>query len=167
MEQTDGETPTGVIARRVREVRKRRGLTAEQVAERLNAQGVNWQRSTLAKLENGKRENVSVVEWLALATVLNVAPVHLLLPIDEQEGAPYWVTPAKAVPVADARGWIRGSLSLGNGPTRDFRAEAPEGEWVSFDVTTREGQQAAIEWAKRSGWGTVTRTGENDGPSVD
>lgn len=165
MEHSERRTPTSVIAKRVREVRDRRGLTAEQLAERLVALGVNWQRSTVAKLENDKRENVTVTEWLALAAALNVAPVHLLIPPDAGEDDAYQVTPETQVAATTARDWIRGRHPLPGARRREFAAEAPDDEWVSFDVTTREGALAAIEWAKRSGLGTVTRGEPDEGGS--
>ncbi|WP_119581064.1 helix-turn-helix transcriptional regulator [Streptomyces europaeiscabiei] len=157
MEHGERPTPTSVIAKRVREVRDRRGLTAEQLAERLVNLGVSWQRSTVAKLENGKRENVTVTEWLALAAALNVAPVHLLIPPDVGEGDTYQVTPETQVSATAARDWIRGRHPLPGARRREFAAEAPDDEWVSFDVTTPDGARAAMEWAERSGLGTVTR----------
>ncbi|MEU1892765.1 helix-turn-helix domain-containing protein [Streptomyces pristinaespiralis] len=155
MAQTEPDTPTQTIAKRVREIRKVRGLSAERLAERLAEHGIKWDRYTVTKLENGKRQNVTVSEWLALGTVLNVAPVHLLVPIDDDD-ADYQVTAKKTAKASDVRSWVRGQTSLGNGPHREFTAQAPDGEWVSFDTTTPEGQRAAVEWAKRSGLGTVT-----------
>ncbi|MFC4608808.1 helix-turn-helix domain-containing protein [Streptomyces maoxianensis] len=155
-------TPTGTIAKRVKEVRKGRGLTAEQLAVRLAEQGFRWDRYTVTKLETGKRQNVTVAELFALGTALNVAPVNLLVPTSGDEND-YQVTPAKTATVGDVREWVRGRISLGNGRYKDFIAEAPEGEFVTFDVTTREGAEAAAEWAKGRGLGTVTETGKTDG----
>ncbi|MDX2676179.1 helix-turn-helix domain-containing protein [Streptomyces sp. NY05-11A] len=163
MGQDEVETPTRAIAKRVREVRGRRGLTAEQLAERLTALGVSWQRSTVAKLENGNRENVTVTEWLALAAALNVAPVHLLIPPDAAEGDRYLVTPETELAADRAREWVRGRHPLPGARRRDFTAEAPEGEFVSFDMTTREGALAAAEWIKESGLGEIKKTGGDDG----
>ncbi|MFI8422852.1 helix-turn-helix domain-containing protein [Streptomyces sp. NPDC085460] len=149
--------PVAVIAKRVREIRRSRGYTAARLGELLSERGIRWDRFTVSSLESGKRQNVTVDELLALGTVLNVAPVHLLLPIDDDE-AEYQITAGskpKVAKVADARSWVRGTASLGNGPHRDFTAQAPEREWVSFDTTSPEGQRAAIEWAKQSGLGTV------------
>ncbi len=68
MAHTEPDTATRHLARRVKEVRTRRGLTAQQLAEALQEQGVSWQRTTVVKLENGTRENVTFNEVLALAT---------------------------------------------------------------------------------------------------
>ncbi|MEJ8645293.1 helix-turn-helix transcriptional regulator [Streptomyces sp. MS1.HAVA.3] len=129
MAHTEPLTPTGTVAKRVREVRKRRGLTAEQLALKLREQGIPWDRYTVNKLENGKRQNISLTEWLALAEVLNVAPVHLLTPTDTVEGDQYQVTPERAVPVAHAREWVRGHDYLDGADPRSFHAETPREEW--------------------------------------
>ena len=42
----------------------------------------SWSRSTVVKLENRKRESVSVEDLLALAYVLKVSPLLLLLPVE-------------------------------------------------------------------------------------
>lgn len=44
----------------------------------MNEQGIPWNRTTVAKLETGRRESISVRELLALAVVLDVPPVWLL-----------------------------------------------------------------------------------------
>lgn len=117
--------PTATVAKRVREVRRRRGLTAQQMADKLTEQGVRWDRYTVNKLESGKRQNLTLAEWLALAVVLNVAPVHLLLPIDDDEGA-YQVTPERTNPVDNTRGWIRGHWPLPGANVIQYQGEMPE-----------------------------------------
>lgn len=167
-DMTSTDNPSDVVARRVKEVRQARRLTVKQLAERCAETGFpGLSAQALYNLENGRRDKdgrrrrfVTVDELLALATTLNVAPVHLLVPTSGDEDE-YQVTPAKTSTVEKVRAWVRGHISLGNGPRKEFTAEAPEGEWVSFDVTTREGALAAAEWAKRSGMGSVTPTGKN------
>ncbi|MGW6258786.1 helix-turn-helix domain-containing protein [Streptomyces sp. NPDC055085] len=120
--------PTRWVAHRVRAVRERRGLTAQQVADALNDQGVGWQRSTVAKLESGRRENLSVAELLALSVVLEVAPVHLLVPTED--GVPYQTTPGSD-PIASetVRRWVRGEGLLPGADARAFWSEIPEAEF--------------------------------------
>jgi len=141
MAHIEGVSPTAAIAASVRELRKRRGLTAEQLAQRLSAQGIPWDRYTVNKLENGKRQNVTLNEWLALATVLDVAPVHLLVPTwpaplwaegsdsrpedDPNDDAPYQVTPTIAVPCWRARQFVRGARPLPGMDPWKFYAERP------------------------------------------
>lgn len=163
MAHTEPISPTQAIARQVKAVRGRRGLSAQRLAERLAELGINWDRYTVTKLETGKRQNVTVAELFALGTALNISPVHLVVPPDADDTTLYQVTPEKVAPAKDVRAWIRGHQTLGNGPLKEFAAEAPEGEWVSFDTTTREGALAAVEWMKESGLGEVKKTGGGDG----
>ncbi|MFJ6783749.1 helix-turn-helix domain-containing protein [Streptomyces yangpuensis] len=122
MEHEEAPNPVEVIARRVKEVRGRKGLTAQQLADRLRDAGVPWDRATVTKLETNRRQNVSVVELLALARVLDVAPVHLLVPLHE---GPYMVTPVEAVTASRARLWIRGDTTLKGGDAQIYYSEAP------------------------------------------
>lgn len=105
---TDAD-PVGTIARRVKEIRGRRGWTAADLGERLKSHNVKWDRFTVANLENGKRQSVSVVELLALARVLDVSPVNLLVPGDDSL---YAVTPTSAYDSDQVRAWVRGDEPL-------------------------------------------------------
>lgn len=119
--------PHQVIAQRVREVRSARGLTAAQLGEKMTEAGIRWDRNVVASLENGRRAAVSVEELLALAAVLEVAPVHLIVPLDDDG----WicVTPEAAARNSYARAWIRGNSALPGTDERKFFSEVPEAEW--------------------------------------
>ena len=125
-------SPTQVVAKRVREVRQKRGLTAAQLAEQMARVGVPWKRGVVAKLESGLREAVSVEELLALAYVLDVAPVHLLVPFDD-DAQPYQVTPTRDDPAGFVRDWIRGDWYLDGTDVRNFFSELPEHEFFPPD----------------------------------
>lgn len=139
-------TPVETVASRVREIRTRRGLTAQQLGERMTAEGIRWDRFTVANLEKGKRQSVTVTELLALAAVLNVAPVHLMVPpkgptgrlTDEEE--PYHVTPEKTVAREAVRQWVRGFDPLPGADAAEFHAEGPSHEygvqWVKLSAST-------------------------------
>jgi transcriptional regulator with XRE-family HTH domain len=76
-----------VIAGRMREMRKARGWSADRLARELTTRtGVKWARMVVTKLENGRRQTVSVEELLALALVFRVAPVELLPSLLVQRG---------------------------------------------------------------------------------
>lgn len=133
-------TPVEAVAARVKEVRKARGLNAAQLGERMTAQGVPWDRFTVANLEKGKRQNVTVVELLALATVLKVAPVHLLVPPlpspewgaggnEPSDTAAYQVTPSRTEPMYLVRRFIRGETPLPGMDERAFYSEIPPQEF--------------------------------------
>lgn len=114
--------PVQAVATRVSELRKRKDLTAAEVGRRMTALGLKWDRFTVANLENGKRQSVSLTEWLALARVLDVSPLHLLVPLEEVE---FNVTPEESVPASRARAWLRGSEPLSGMDQRIFRSEVP------------------------------------------
>jgi transcriptional regulator with XRE-family HTH domain len=138
------QDPTATIAKRVKELRVRHGWSATQLGKQLEQHGIPWDRFTVASLENGKRQNVTVTEWLALARVLDVAPIHLLfepeVPGTEQSeaGAPYQVTPTETVRKEDARAWVRGMDSLTGTDLRIFYSEAPAEEWGCVWALTRK-----------------------------
>lgn len=114
-------TPVGTIARRVRELRARRGWTAAEPGEELHTRhGLKWDRFTVTKLENGHRQNVTVTELLALASALDVAPVNLLVPLDD---SPYQVTPTRTESADTVRAWVRGEDPLPGTDGRTYHAE--------------------------------------------
>lgn len=130
------QTASDVVAGRVREVREKRRMTVAQLAARCAALGApKLTAQALYKLE-GQRESatrrprpVTVDELLALSLALNVAPVHLLVPIDSPD-EPYPVTAAAAAPRASVRAWVRGVLSVDPGADpREYYTEVPRGEY--------------------------------------
>lgn len=73
------------IGTRVRRVRIAAELSVQRVADICtNELGFKMLRTTLANLEAGTRQNVTVGELSAVATALGVAPIALLFPVDEQ-----------------------------------------------------------------------------------
>ncbi|MFG2596706.1 helix-turn-helix domain-containing protein [Streptomyces sp. NPDC048462] len=123
MEHSDGADPVAVIAQRVKEVRGRKGFTAQQLADKLRDKtGLNWDRATVTKLETGRRQTITVVELLALARVLDVAPVNLLVPLDDR---PFAVTAKESVAANRVRAWVRGESPLSGTDQRIFRSEVP------------------------------------------
>jgi transcriptional regulator with XRE-family HTH domain len=149
MEQVEAVTPVEAIRTRVREARNRKGMTAQELADRLKGSGVPWDRGTVTKLETGHRQNVTVVELLALARALDVAPIHLLVPLED--GGNYMATPNEPVKVERARYWIRGIVPLGRTEMRIFRTEVPVAELRAWDPEAEDGsgQQEHQEAPKR------------------
>lgn len=119
---TSAQGPTEVIARRVAELRARKNMTRQELGERLAELDVPWNRFTVSSLENGKRQNVTVVELLALARVLDVAPLNLLVPLEEIS---YQVTPNEEQPADRVRDWIRGVAPLPGMNQRIYFSEVP------------------------------------------
>jgi transcriptional regulator with XRE-family HTH domain len=126
---TQSFDPQGVLAERVKTLRKRNGWSAQRLGEELTRYGVKWDRSIVANFESGRRASVSVVEWLALAYVLDVAPIHLLVPIDAEGGELYRVVPEELDrPVYRVRDWIRGQMPVGKQDKRRYYSEVPANE---------------------------------------
>ena len=119
--------PVETVAARVKVVRRHRGLTAAQLAEQMQAVGVDWNRNIVANLENGRRGSLGVDELFALAIVLEVAPVHLLVPLDDQAGIE--VTRGRVEEARRVRWWIRGDHPLDGIDTRLYFSEVPKDEW--------------------------------------
>lgn len=91
--------------------------------------GISWDRSIVANFENGRRAYVTAEEMLALAYVLSVAPVHLMVPLEDS--APYAPVPTLKRTVAGVvRAWIRGQRTIGATDARLFFSEVPEEEFV-------------------------------------
>lgn len=76
-----------MIADRVRDLRRRAGLSQDDLAERMSDLGLPWKRTTVVNLETratgsrgqgAGRDTVTAGELLALARVLDVPPVWLL-----------------------------------------------------------------------------------------
>jgi transcriptional regulator with XRE-family HTH domain len=129
-------TPSDVVAARVRQVRKRRELTVPELAERCAAIGApQLTAQAIYKIE-GQRESatrsprqVTVDELLALAAALNVAPVHLLVPVDDV-AAPYDVTATVNQQAWAVREWIRGTRPLfDDDDPREFYTEIERGRY--------------------------------------
>ena len=141
-------TPSDVVAARVREVRGKRGMTVADLAARcaeLGAPGLTAQ--ALYKLE-GQRDPakrrprpVSVDELLTLAVALNVAPVHLLVPVDDPD-ADYPVIGGVLARRFGVRAWIRGIGPIDpDADPREFGAEVPRGEFYWPTYTDHDGAQ--------------------------
>lgn len=117
--------PTSTVRARVKQLRRRKGYTAAQLGERLAELGVPWNRSVVANFESGRRPAVSVHELLALALVLDVAPVNLLVPLADE---PYQLAPDRTEGADAVRAWVRGEQPLPGAPpesVRTFYAEVP------------------------------------------
>ena len=134
----NAETASDVVAGRIRELRRKRGLRVTDLGARcaeLGAPGLTAQ--ALYKLEGQRGRDdrpprpVTVDELLALALALNVAPVHLLVPPDDYQ-APYPVTATLASPAHKVRGWVRGLFVRPDAEIRPVLG--PGGELAGLDI---------------------------------
>lgn len=141
------ESPSDAVAQRAQELRKRQGLTAKDLAERCRLIGApGLTASVIANIESGRRDlngrrrrQVTLEEWLILAQALNVAPIHLLVPIgddkDDYKIVPKGPTPygTHCAPVGEIRAWVRGQTTLHGTDERLYYSEVPQGEWETAD----------------------------------
>lgn len=126
----------------MRELRKSRGWAAERLANEMRTVGIPWDRSIVANLEAGRRATLSVDEFIALAFVLDVAPVHLLIPT--QPGTAYQVAPKGPTTVPEfARAWTRGQLPIDAVNARRYFSEVPDNEWAPPAWTPQAVEQHA------------------------
>ncbi|WP_435589784.1 helix-turn-helix domain-containing protein [Micromonospora aurantiaca (nom. illeg.)] len=124
---------TELIARRVRKLREGKGWSATELAAAMTAAGVKWDRSVVANLETGRRRSVTVDEMFALAYVLDVAPVNLIAPVDD-EWADYPVIAGVETHGIKIRDWIRGVVGL---PGQDKRRYYAEVSHVETEIRDR------------------------------
>lgn len=101
---------TRSIAVQVRLKRKALGWSAQALANRCDAAGFPIPRSTIAKLESGRRDSISIAELMILARALGVAPIDLICP-PETRGR-VWITPVELLRSLDARLWWRGGSDI-------------------------------------------------------
>jgi transcriptional regulator with XRE-family HTH domain len=66
-----------ICGARVKEARKKEGLSQEMLAARLQTEGVNIERDSVSRIEIGARF-VADYELAVLCRVLNVSPAYLL-----------------------------------------------------------------------------------------
>lgn len=97
---------TQVIAQQVYRLRKSREWTAQQLADEMTKAGVKWDRQVVAKLENNRRQAVTVAELLALGQVFGVPPTALLFPVGRQDTVE--VLPGREIDTWTAARWFMG-----------------------------------------------------------
>jgi transcriptional regulator with XRE-family HTH domain len=96
-------------------LRLQRKLTTRELADELRREGVAIDDSSITKLEKGDRR-ITVDDLVALACALDVTVDRLLLPMAYEEDDQILITPARAVPSAEAWDWARGSFPLRRRP---------------------------------------------------
>jgi transcriptional regulator with XRE-family HTH domain len=115
----------------VKFLRKDRGWSQAELARRLAEAGAEeLDRGVLANLETGRRQSVSVDELLVLALVLDTAPVHLLVPIENAEPVKIGRREFRA---GSVREWVRGLYPLPPQDPKRYRTNVPDDEWAAFE----------------------------------
>lgn len=145
----DALKPTESVAANVRAVRSRRGWSAQTLADRCAEIGVpSLDRSTVANIENGRRQRVGVDELFALAFALDVSPLSLLFP--RRDDNLVEVVPGYVVAAPEARRWVRGQEQLPGRDKRTYITETPDVEFEDWAANLRAPMlDAAIEDMER------------------
>jgi transcriptional regulator with XRE-family HTH domain len=105
-----GAEAVHALGKRVAAARERRGLTVQQLSERIAELGAPIGRVTLAKLENGLRHSVTPYEVIAMAAALQVSPLELIWPIGYD--ARLEILPGVKLPPLEAVNWFCGGMTL-------------------------------------------------------
>lgn len=101
----EGAQQTQVIVDAVRQLRRTKDWSAQQLADEMTKAGVPWNADIVVNLEHGRRKSLRVHELLALLFVLDAEkPLEVLVPGDEV----FPVTPGLLVDAGDVRAWLRG-----------------------------------------------------------
>jgi transcriptional regulator with XRE-family HTH domain len=126
-------TAEQVVADGVKQLRTRRGMTQQELADSLG-----WPQSTIARVELGERA-ISVNDLLALSWALDVAPGYLLAGSFQDDEVPVHQT--LRVKPEHALSWIRGYEPLPGLDYRRFVENKPDRE---FFEQLRPGSGALI-----------------------
>ena len=138
-----------IVAQRIKTARKRRGWSAQELADRLAAAGApELSMFVISNIESGRRKDgrrrreVSVDELFLIAYVLGVPPIHLLVPAEGGEES-VEVAPGVWVDKPELMlRWIRGDQTLPGIDPRGFFAATLE------HVQAPDGQQTLAEYTR-------------------
>ena len=138
-----------IVAQRIKTARKRRGWSAQELADRLAAAGApELSMFVISNIESGRRKDgrrrreVSVDELFLIAYVLGVPPIHLLVPAEGSEES-VEVAPGVWVDKPELMlRWIRGDQTLPGIDPRGFFAATLE------HVQAPDGQQTLAEYTR-------------------
>ena len=100
--------PSEVFIERLADTRERKRLTQQQLADRLKALDAPIDRSTIGKIESGKR-GVSLDELFYFAAALGISPLALLVPRADTRMR---VAPAFEAATKDIVLWARNVFAL-------------------------------------------------------
>jgi transcriptional regulator with XRE-family HTH domain len=134
------ESPSGLVAERIKDERRRAGLSTKTLAERCASLGApQMTAAVLMNIESGRkdqngkrRRDITVDELLVLAYALGVSPLGLLLPDDENRL--YQITPTIAEMAAKVGRWL---IGLKPPPLWTSDVEDPEARQVHPGVNPR------------------------------
>lgn len=127
-----------LIAQSVKHYRTKRGMSAEKLAQATADAGYEIPRSVIANLESGRRETISVTEWLVLGRALNVPPLLLLFPIGR-------VDLMEVLPGHEMSPWTALKWAELGGSISDAAVTTPRGGPIDL---FREHEDAVCAWQR-------------------
>jgi transcriptional regulator with XRE-family HTH domain len=141
-----GQTVTATVVAQLRRLRRRREVTAAELAQRCQALGAaEITEHVIRNIEVGRR-TVSVDQLTVLALALDVAPAHLLCPARPREGQPepepIRVTETVLAEPDEYAHWVRGDAPLPQGDEQAFYAYALE------NTPNAKDRQAMVAYAR-------------------
>lgn len=120
-------TVSAIVGRRLREWREEMGYSQDQVARILRLNGLQWNRSAVAKLERGERESLTIEQLACLSLATGLPPSFFV------GGSERWLSLADGVRVKSR---ALGSM-FGEGTSTTFRQQDLEIDSERADVTAR------------------------------
>jgi transcriptional regulator with XRE-family HTH domain len=125
-----------VFGHRLAELRKARGWTQVQLADRITELGgvgigaQNVHRGRVAKLESNpeKARRVTLEEVLAISYALGVSPMYMVVPLDRMEPRVAVMGNIQPADPEDVRLWLRGDQPLHGQDPFVFAVERPAEE---------------------------------------
>jgi transcriptional regulator with XRE-family HTH domain len=143
--------PSQIAAQRIKELRNRHNWSQQQLADRITELGSPIDRAAIAKLEAGpKQRRLQLDEMFVFAFALDVAPISLVLPTEDED---IHVAGRTEAATATVRSWFVGEQPLG-GPdggqdSRTYFSEVPEREFLSrIQIETVKPKQFVRELAE-------------------
>jgi transcriptional regulator with XRE-family HTH domain len=124
-----------IFARRLREARDERVWTQQDLSDALDALGAPMDRTTIAKLEKQQRE-VRLDELIAIAAALDVAVLHLILPIEGDDAVR--LAPSLETGVERARDWAGGRHPLNADNARFYYYQSPRDSELDAENRSHE-----------------------------
>ncbi len=142
-------SPSEVFRSRLREVRRLKGWTQQELSDALKAVGVKLDASAITRLEGGTR-GVTLDDVVAIAAVLGVSPLHMIVQLEND--ALLEVAPEITTGPVGARAWFRGQHTLREGDDVPlFYAQTPEDDWDAIEPGLQFKSQEDFE-ALRAKW---------------
>ena len=94
MKKTRSKRSKNISGPQIASIRKGKGMTQFELAEKSQAQGINLDRASIAKIENGLR-CVLDYELAVISLILKTTPARLFIPVTIESKAPSRVTKQK------------------------------------------------------------------------